>query len=184
LEEFERGKSMNRSGSAGKPKLTNRQLWSQLSNAISLRSSEDQVLWTISGIFWAANALLLVALFQGGRLPDTYPPRFVIASVGVVLATIQYFLQGRALGHIRRYEELIKRLELALHFDDEYAVSADLNDQDADRYLGGQKGNILRKVRMGTLLPVRKLMQFTSCGAGLVWLGALGFFVYATICSN
>ncbi len=168
----------------GKRRLTQTELWKQLSNAISWRSSEDQVLWTISGIFWAVNAVLLVALFQSGRLPDTHPPRLVIAAVGVILSTIQYFLQGRALGHIRRLEELIKRLELALFFDREYAVSADLNATDADRFLGGQKGNVRRKMRMGTLFPVRKLMQYTSCGAALLWLAALGYFVYASIASN
>ena len=170
--------------SSGKRKLNGQELWSQLLNAISLRSSEDQVLWLISGIFWAANAVLLVALFQEGRLPDTLPPRLVIASVGAILSATQYFMQGRALGHIKRYEKLIKKLELDLGFDDEYAVSADLNAKDADEYLGGQKGNIRRKVCMGTLIPVRKLMQWTSCGAAIVWLGVLGFFVYVAIFSN
>ncbi len=39
-----------------------KRMWDQLANAINLRSSQDQVLCTITGIFSAANAVLLVAL--------------------------------------------------------------------------------------------------------------------------
>ena len=175
---------MKSSDAGRKQQLTNGELRSQLSNAISLRSSEDQVLWTISGIFWAANALLLVALFQGGKLPESNVPGLVVSAVGVALCAIQYFLQGRALGHIRRYEELMKRLERALNFESRYAVSADLNAEDADRYLGGRKGNVLRRLRMGTLFPARTLMQVASLGGTFLWLAALGFFVFRTICGT
>jgi len=175
---------MKPSGSDNKRKLTNGELWKQLSNTISLRSSEDQVLWSISGIFWAANAILLVALFQSGKLPDSPIPRLVIPASGFVLSMTQYFLQGRGLGHIRRYEELIKRLEVALHFDDQYAVHADLNAEDADLYLGGRKGNVLRRLRMGTLFPARTLMQRTSIVVAFAWLVAFVILVYITFCSN
>ncbi len=158
--------------------LTRQELWTQLSNAASLRSSEDQVLWTISGIFWAANAVLLVALFQGGKLPETNVPCLVVSAVGMILSTIQYFLQGRALGHIQRYEELMTKLERALDFAPEYAISANLNTKDADRYLGGRKGNVWRKVCMGILVPARRLMQATSLGGALVWAAAFVFFLY------
>lgn len=63
--------------------LKRNELWSQLQNAIHLRSSQDQVLWTIFGIFGAANAILLVALFQNGLVPDDFP-WFVISSAGMV----------------------------------------------------------------------------------------------------
>ena len=92
----------------GKRSLDDPELWRQLSNANTLRSSEDQVLWSISGIFWAANAILLVALFQNGKLPDSHLPRLAISAVGAILSLTQYFLQGRTLGHIKRYEKLIK----------------------------------------------------------------------------
>ncbi len=173
---------MEPSGTGGRRQLTQQELWNQLSNAASLRSSEDQVLWTISGIFWAANALLLVALFQGGKLPEANVPPLVVSAVGMVLSTVQYFLQGRGLGHIQRYEELMTKLEHALAFAPEYAVSANLNTEDADRYLGGRKGNVWRKVRMGTLVPARRLMQGASLGGALLWGAAFGFFLYRASC--
>jgi hypothetical protein len=173
---------MEPSETGGMRQLTQRELWDQLSNAASLRSSEDQVLWTISGIFWAANAVLLVALFQGGKLPESNVPPLVVSAVGMTLSAIQYFLQGRALGHIQRYEQLMTRLECALGFAPEYAVSADLNTEDADRYLGGRRGNVRFKVRRGTLVSVRRLMQWTSVVGALAWAAAFGFFLYAAIC--
>lgn len=108
-------------------------MWGQVTNAIRMRARQDQVLWSMSGIFWAANAVLLVALFQGGHLPETLHAR-IIPLVGATLSSIQYFMQGRALAHIARLEDLIRRLETALDFDPRYAVSADLNAGDADRH--------------------------------------------------
>lgn len=42
---------------------TSDELWQQLGHAVSLDTSENQVVWTIFGLFWAADAILLVALF-------------------------------------------------------------------------------------------------------------------------
>lgn len=174
---------MNSSGKGKKRRSTNGELRSQLSHAISLRSSEDQVLWTISGIFWAANALLLVALFQGRGLPESNVPRFVVPGVGVALSTMQYFLQGRALGHIGRYEELMKRLESALNVEPAHAVSADLSGEYADHYLGRHR-SVLNRLRRGTVFPARALMQRASLAGGLLWLATLGFFVVTSVCSR
>ena len=156
-------------------KLDDVELWHQLSNAIHSRSSADQVLWTMSGIIWAANALLLVALFQGGKLPDSDVASLVISAVGTLLSVMQFFLQGRGLAHIKIYEALIKRLESTLAFSSEYALSPDLNVAEADYYEGG---SLVHRLRMGTLFPVRKLMQFTSVAGALLWLAAVGFFLY------
>ena len=46
-------------------------LWSQLANAVALVGKQDQIVWAIFGIFWAANAVLVVALFTTGALPGT-----------------------------------------------------------------------------------------------------------------
>ena len=147
-------------------KPSDQELWHQLSNACNLRSSQDQVLWTISGIFWAVNAVLLVALFQGGKLPQCNIPGIVISAVGFMLSAIQFFLQGRALGHIKRYEELIKKIEKALNFDSDYAVSADLNLKEADGYLGGRKGNIIFRLKMCDIPG-----NFLNCLQGMQIIG-------------
>lgn len=173
---------MDPSDIRGRRQIDPQDLWNQLSNAASLRSSEDQVLWMISGIFWAADALLLVALFQTGKLPEANVPLLVVSAVGMVLSTTQYFLQGRTLGHIHRYDALITRLERALDFAPEYAVSADLNTADADHYLGGHKGNVWRKLRMGTLGRVGSFMQGASLGWALFWAATFSFVLYRVSC--
>jgi hypothetical protein len=179
---------MEPSDTHGRRELDPQDLWNQLSNAASLRSSEDQVLWMISGIFWAADALLLVALFQKGELPEANAPPLVVSAVGMALSTIQYFLQGRTLGHIHRYDALITRLERALEraldFAPEYAVSADLNTADADHYLGGHKGNVWRKLRMGTLGRVGSFMQGASLGWALFWAAVFSFVLYRVFCGT
>ncbi|MFC2020584.1 hypothetical protein ACFLU1_02145 [Chloroflexota bacterium] len=160
-------------------KSTTSRLWNQLSIANSLRSGEDQVLWTIAGIFWAANAILLVALFQDGDIPATKAPGVVISAAGMLFSILQYFLQGRALGHIRRYEELIRRIEKdGLGLAPRYCVSYELNSVDADKYLGGDKGKIKKMLIMGTLFRVRNLMQISSGSLAVVWFGALIFFIF------
>lgn len=69
------------------------------------------------------------------------------------------------------------RVESSLQFEPQNAVSADLNVSDADLYLGGRKGNLRKKLRMGTIFPVRVLMQWTSIIGVLVWVSAAGYFI-------
>jgi hypothetical protein len=45
-------------------------LWNQLENAVTLTAKQDQVVWTVFGVFSAAEAVLLAAVFQGGGPPD------------------------------------------------------------------------------------------------------------------
>lgn len=169
---------MKSSNDGEKRQLQPPELWGQVTNAIRMRASQDQVLWSISGIFMAANAVLLVALFQGGKLPESLTPRIVIPLVGTILSTIQYCLQGRAFGHVGRLDELIRKLESALDFDHRYAVSVRINTSDADRYLSGRRENVLRRLFIrGTFFHTRTLMQGASVGAALLWLATLAFFV-------
>jgi len=147
---------------SGHQSLNRGELWSQLGNAIHLRSAEDQVLWSIFGVFWAANAILLVALFQGGKFP-TFSVGMVISVVGTLLSIVWHKIQGRALGHVKRHEELMKRLERELGFEDKYAVSAEINREGYSKYLGKGK-------------PARKLMPICSLVAAILW--GLAFIVF------
>jgi hypothetical protein len=60
------------------------------------------VLWAIVGIFWAANAILLVALFQGGQPPSSRYVGPVLSAVGFLFSAAWFGLQRRALSHIAR----------------------------------------------------------------------------------
>ncbi len=124
--------------------LDNDELWTQLKNAINLRSAEDHVIWNIFGIFWAASALLLVALFRTGDFPENSAVGIIISGVGLSLSIAWSLIQRRSLGHIKRHEKLMKRLEQKLEFDPDYAVSAEINTEDYDQCVG--KGPAARTV--------------------------------------
>lgn len=145
-------------------------LWRQLGNAIHLRSAQDQVLWSIFGVFWAANAILLVALFQSGAAP-TNPIGMVISGVGALLSFVWYRIQGRALGHVRRHETLMERLERQLEIPEDLATSGNINQEDYNRFLS-------RGIRARQLMPICSLV------AVILWVLAFLFFFVKLVCSG
>ncbi len=86
-------------------------MWNQLANAINLRSSQDQVLWMITGIFSAANALLLVALFSNGSLPTEPIVGVLLSLVGLLMSVVWRYIQWRAIRRIKHYERVITKIE-------------------------------------------------------------------------
>jgi hypothetical protein len=141
-------------------------MWKQLTNAINSRSAQDQVLWSIFGIFWASNAILIVALFPGGDLPQNPLVGILISAIGVILSLTWHIIIGRALGHIKRFEALINRLEgqgkLAVPPD--CAISGEINFKDYQEYLP-------RGPRARTVMPV-------CCGTAMVlWVLSFIFFL-------
>ena len=148
--------------------LTNDSLRAQLANASNLRSAEDRELWRIFQIFWAANAILLVALFSNGDLPTNLVGT-VISGVGFGMSAMWSWIQHRVRGHVLRYERLIEKLERRLRMPPEYAVSSEINREDYQRYLG--KGP-----RTGTIMIV--------CGLAvtIVWFITFVLFMIRLAC--
>jgi len=144
-------------------RLDRTELWTQLANAIQLRSSQDQVLWSGFGAFWAVNAILLVALFPAGVLPSD-PVGLLISVFGALLALVWYAIQERVLGHLMRHEALIAKLEATIGFDPTYALSGELNQELYDTYL--KKG-----------LKARNVIKLASLGGIAFWLVMLVIFV-------
>jgi len=145
-------------------------LWRQLNHAISLRSAEDQVLWSIFGVFWVANAILLVALSQNGQIPIS-AIGIVISVVGALLSIVWHQIQGRALGHVFRYEALVEKIERELAIPPNHATSDNINQEDYNRFLG-------RGIRTRQLMPICSLV------ASILWTLTLLFFLVRLICSN
>jgi hypothetical protein len=112
------------------------ELLQQLANAIQLRSSQDQVLWGIHGVFWASNSILLVALFANGKIP-TPNIGTILSSVGLFMSLTWYFMQRRALGHVKRHEALMARIDLVL-FKDSDAMYGITYEADYKKYLSGR----------------------------------------------
>ena len=101
-------------------------LWNQLGNAVSLASTTNQVVWTVFGIFWAANAVMLVALFTTGDLPARVPG-LIVSSVGIALSFIWALIQCRAIRYLGLYEAIIERLENCLKVPTPVSLSRKIN---------------------------------------------------------
>lgn len=138
------------------------ELLAQLANTLGLRSSEDQVLWSAFGTFWGANAILLVALFSTGKLPDSPGIAPAVSAIGLAISLVWHWVQQRALGHVERYELLAKRIEERLQVEESLSTSARRNVGDYDLLKRGPKA--------------RDVMRWCSTGASLLWaLALIGF---------
>lgn len=153
----------------GQPKqLTNHELWSQLTNAVSARSAQDQTLWTIFGAFWATEGILLVALFTTGSLPKSIVG-VIVSIAGVLLSVAWHIINTRAILHLDRWDILIERIENKLNFDTEFAISLKLNSKDAEYIKSNHK------------TPVRHVMRRCSLFSGVLWGILLLWFAYSLI---
>ena len=101
----------------------------QLPHAVALAAKQDQIVWTIFGIFWTANAVLLVELFTSGQLPMR-AAAIAISAFGSVLSLLWSVIQFRSVAGFRYYEAIIQRLESADFLDVPRAIalSRRLND--------------------------------------------------------
>ncbi len=134
------------------------ELFQQLSRAVELRSSQDQVLWSIFGFFGTTNAVLLTALFASGDFPKNYGITLTIAIVGLSVSVTWHLIQTRALGHCKRYEALIATLEQILAIPENLALSASINTALFQNHLG--TGGI----------PVRTLLAKVAWFTAALWI--------------
>jgi hypothetical protein len=75
-----------------------------------MAAKEDQIIWTIFGVFWAANAVLLVALFTEEGIP-TDLVCVIVSFVGVLFSVIWCLIQQRAINWLKYFEKLIYNIE-------------------------------------------------------------------------
>ena len=146
--------------------FSRQEMLDQLSRAADLRSSEDQVLWSIFGAFWGANTVLLVALFATGTLPTNHFVGLVVSLVGAFLSVTWHIIQKRAIGHLERFELLMDRLERKLDIPTDYAVSSRINVADYKACLGRTKTS------------ARTLMRACSLLAATLWILGFVYFVW------
>ncbi len=133
------------------------ELWGQLSRVVDLRSSQDQVLWSIFGFFGATNAVLLSAMFASGDFPKNLWIQIVLVVAGCGVSIVWHFIQLRALGHIKRHEALMAAIELALQVQPDLAISGQINQS-------------LVREHVGKGIPARVLIAGFGWGALALWL--------------
>jgi hypothetical protein len=147
--------------------INREELFIQLTNAIAMRSAQDQVLWTILGFFGATDAVLLSSMFSSGNFPKDGNIALILVLVGLFVSFFWHCIQSRALGHIKRHENTIKNIEVRLGIPGEFAVSAQIDKQGFERHLGRQ-------------IPARVLLSKLGWLSGLLWafVGAVAACTY------
>ncbi len=100
-------------------------LSAQLTNVVNRSAYEDTVVWAIFGTFWAANALLLVALFSQGDFPRNPAVGIVISTAGIIVCAAWFLIQRRAIAHLARYEHIIALIELELRIPADFRLTGD-----------------------------------------------------------
>ena len=143
-------------------------LLAQLGNAVGLVAKEDQIVWAIFGVFWAANVLLLGALFVTGRLPDDTVGA-LISSAGVILCVVWSLIEARAIHFLAFYEAVHSSLEDML-FSGHPSVA-----------LGRRLNDKTFKAAGHTTIRVRIIMKVSSIGSAIAWLVAAVLFISAAI---
>ncbi len=143
---------------------SNSDLWNQLGNAVTFDNSENQVVWTIFGLFWAADAILLVAIFTTGDIPK--PAVGMLVSIaGTALSVVWYIIQKRAIAYLGFYDSLVEQLESQLQVQPELAASGNLNPT----FKSSLKGSI----------GIRPLMRWCPGVSAVLWIVAFVLFCRA-----
>jgi hypothetical protein len=129
-------------------------LWSQLGHAVAMTVKQDQISWTIFGIFWAANAVLLNALFTTGSIPSPIVG-LIVSIFGMVLSWVWSQIQCRTIDYQNYYEKITLRLEGRLNIPPDISLSRGRNEETSNAILINSKsirGLITKSTLISTVL--------------------------------
>ena len=148
--------------SEGRKPPKDQDLWHLLDNAVALIVGQDQVLWSIFGVYSATVSILLVALFTSGTFPERRVG-LIISLFGLVMSVAWFFIQRRAIGYMYMYGEAIGKIhdELMRDTDSTYWI---WNRTDRSTYLRWPRARHTMKVTVGFVT--------------IAWIILLGYFVF------
>jgi hypothetical protein len=135
----------------------------QIRKHFQKHGSKDARTCAVFGVFWAAGAVLLVALFNNGQGPNR-PVGMIVSSTGVILSLVWTLLQLRAIGYLHFYDAIVEEIETRLSIDPDIAVSARINTRLHSANVRG--------------VSVRPLMVGCAVAAGLSWAVAWLWFYF------
>ncbi|MBI3872072.1 MAG: hypothetical protein HY304_03225 [candidate division Zixibacteria bacterium] len=145
------------------------ELQDQLGHAVTMAAKQDQIVWTVYGVFCAANAVLLVALFTTGKVPPP-PVGMVVSAAGAALSWAWWIIQWRALCWLGYYETIIEQVEILLNLPAELCLSSGIN-------------KVTRRDRIRGM-RVRGLKVGSALVAAFLWTAALAGFAFRCQCSG
>lgn len=137
----------------------------QLNRAVAMVTATNQVVWNIFGIFWAANAVLLIALFPQGSLPKP-AVGMVVSAFGVALALAWALILLRALKFLGFYEDVLANLESSLNVPPGLSLSSRRNE-----------ALFKEKIWRGVRIRVRPIQVGCALVSLVVWVFAFVIFL-------
>ena len=126
-----------------------------------MQAKQDQIIWTIFSVFWAANVLLVVALFSTGHIPDNIIVVLLISIVGIVLSLIWYIIQVRAINWLEYYEIITKEIEDKLEIPNNYSISSEKNISTYKKTIGNKRGMGRITMKSSGLFFISRNILFT-----------------------
>ena len=138
----------------------------QLKNAVALCVSEDRIVWTVFGVFFASQGVLIGNFFRNGGFIQSAVSGLFLSCFGFGVSWVWWIIQKRAIGHLNRFDELVKKLEDELKVPPHLSISPSKNIEGYTRHVGNG-------------LRVRFLMSAVCYAFIISWaLAAFGYFIY------
>jgi hypothetical protein len=126
----------------------------QLQIVQQARAGNDNTLWLAFSAFWGFSGLLLVALFDAGKLPTALLPRIAIALSGGLSSLAWYLILRRSIVCLKHLEGLTKAIQHDLQMDSRYQINVPKGGPSA-----------------------RAIMSFCALAAMILWTLALILFL-------
>jgi hypothetical protein len=142
----------------------NKGLWHQLENTVAFATKQDQIVWAIFGVFGAAQAVLLAALFQNGTAPKDFVGP-IVATAGLAISFVWTRTQHRAIEWLNHYEKFMEKLQNELQLRNELQHRFKLPDPEMK--VPGE--------------PVRPLMVRCARISGVIWMAVAIFWWLAVL---
>lgn len=95
----------------------------QLDRVSNARIGQDSVAWTISSVFGAAEAVFVAAYVTRPEAFLSPLTSIALSVVGVLSSSVWLSILSRALYHIKRLEDIIRKLESDLQIPDAQRLS-------------------------------------------------------------
>lgn len=95
-----------------------------LTNANNLKMHQDLLVYTIFGIFWAANAILVVGFFQSNYESKAFC-LIIISIFGLCLSIIWSFIEYSIIKYHEFYEDLVDQIEKDLNIPTKFQTGQD-----------------------------------------------------------
>ncbi len=130
-------------------------VWNHLDNIVRAQNNQDQTYWTIFGVFWPTNALLLVALFSDGKFPEA-KVGFIISIIGFLLSILWGIIQFRTTAHLDYLDELVRRIEFEYKVPKNLAFTKTINEE-------------LNKWTTKRTIRIRPIIKYIPFVTALLW---------------